>query len=189
MIYTCATLGVADALAGGPMTAQELAGELGAGCALLHALHALLTKAGLGLGWSRPTLHRGALLVGERALGQRAGVDADRLYRLLRAAVQLGVFGAKPSELGVRFRNNRLSAVLREDHPNCIKDMVRSIVHCAHASTGPRNQKHLGGRVYRQGFNMLLPACTCLPCCSRTRAAHTCSSLRQTLRMLCRCAT
>lgn len=24
----------------------------------------------------------------------------------------------------VRFRNNRLGAVLREDHPNCIKDMV-----------------------------------------------------------------
>ncbi|KAK9835321.1 hypothetical protein WJX81_001718 [Elliptochloris bilobata] len=91
VIYTCATLRVADVLAAGPRTAQELAEAL--------------------------------------------GVDADRLYRVLRAAVQIGVFAASGGCRGVgagteaqlrtvRFRNNRLSAVLREDHPNCIKDMV-----------------------------------------------------------------
>ena len=64
-----------------------------------------------------------------------AGLDEDRLFRVLRAAVQLGVFAAakeRPSAgasadahiRAVRFRNNRLSVVLREDHPNCIKDLV-----------------------------------------------------------------
>ena len=48
VIYTCAVLRVADALAGGPMTAQELAQELGAVCALDHAL---LPKQGWGWGW------------------------------------------------------------------------------------------------------------------------------------------
>ena len=38
VIYTCAVLRIADALAGGPMTAQELSLELGAGCANHHAL-------------------------------------------------------------------------------------------------------------------------------------------------------
>jgi len=63
-----------------------------------------------------------------------AGVDAERLFRVLRAAVQLGVFAVAAAPRGgragaapraPRFRNNRLSAVLREDHPNCIKDIVR----------------------------------------------------------------
>lgn len=63
-----------------------------------------------------------------------AGVDAERLFRVLRAAVQLGVFAVdaapRSGRAGAparapRFRNNRLSAVLREDHPNCIKDIVR----------------------------------------------------------------
>lgn len=44
----------------------------------------------------------------------------------------MGVFAAvKPGQLGnsVRFKNNRLSAVLREDHPNCLRHMVSSTAH------------------------------------------------------------
>lgn len=51
----------------------------------------------------------------------------DRLYRLLRAAIQIGLFEALPAskkEAGVRFKNNRRSALLREGHPNCLKHMV-----------------------------------------------------------------
>lgn len=70
-----------------------------------------------------------------------AGVDAERLYRVLRAAVQLGIFAvsvpprgasAEPHLRSVQFRNNRLSAVLREDHPNCIKDIVRLLGQAPH---------------------------------------------------------
>ncbi len=56
-----------------------------------------------------------------------AGVDRKRLYRVMRSAIQMGVFAAiKPKEAGgaVRFKNNRLSACLREDHPNCLRHMV-----------------------------------------------------------------
>ena len=80
-------------------------------------------------------------------------MDADRLYRLLRAAVQLGVFaaagggrgggGGTDAQLrGVRFRNNRLSAVLREDHPNCIRDMVGSTINDFHATTVVKSKRH-----------------------------------------------
>ena len=45
----------------------------------------------------------------------------------MRAAVQLGLFkvARRPGVQGRPcFQNNALSAVLREDHPNCLKRMV-----------------------------------------------------------------
>lgn len=89
-----------------------------------------------------------------------AGVDAERLFRVLRAAVQLGVFAVdaapRSGRAGAparapRFRNNRLSAVLREDHPNCIKDIVR---HPAGA---------LPCAVSCSRFCLLLRAAACVP--------------------------
>lgn len=92
----------------------------------------------------------------------RAGVDADRLYRLLRAAVQLGVFAAAGGGRGggggtdaqlrsVRFRNNRLSAVLREDHPNCIRDMVGGTMWLFACINSRRRQGIVSWRGHEQG--------------------------------------
>lgn len=52
-------------------------------------------------------------------------LNQDRLYRVLRTAVNFGVF-AEVREKGqpLRYRNNRLSAVLREDHVQSQKYMV-----------------------------------------------------------------
>lgn len=61
-------------------------------------------------------------------LSAAAGVpNPDDLYRLLRLAVGLGFLGGFSDRASgqVKFRNNRLSAVLREDHPNSMKHMVR----------------------------------------------------------------
>ena len=47
---------------------------------------------------------------------------------MLRTAVQIGLFtvsAGRDAEGPPRFQNNRLSAVLREDHPNCLKHLVR----------------------------------------------------------------
>ena len=55
------------------------------------------------------------------------GVKAGQLYRVMRAAVQLGFFTASTGQGSSgqpRFRNNTMSAVLREDHPNSMKHMV-----------------------------------------------------------------
>jgi len=74
--------------------------------------------------------------------------------------VQLGVFAVdaapRSGRAGAparapRFRNNRLSAVLREDHPNCIKDIVR---HPAGA---------LPCAVSCSRFCLLLRAAACVP--------------------------
>ena len=60
-----------------------------------------------------------------------AGANAERLYRLLRFATAHGIFSAScPSgrQQGpgtTLFCNNRLSACLREDHPNCQRHVVR----------------------------------------------------------------
>ena len=46
---------------------------------------------------------------------------------MLRAAVQIGLFQAvlpKKGDPGVKFKNNKRSALLREGHPNCLKNMV-----------------------------------------------------------------
>lgn len=65
-------------------------------------------------------------------VGAGAEVSEDWLYRLLRAAVQMGVFDVEKDRRGgpVKFRNNSLSVVLREDHPNCMKYMVRATSPC-----------------------------------------------------------
>ena len=56
-----------------------------------------------------------------------AGVNENRLYRTLRAAVQIGLFEVVMPKKGsehVQFKNNKRSALLREGHPNCLKHMV-----------------------------------------------------------------
>ena len=51
-----------------------------------------------------------------------AGVEEERLFRVLRLAVAQGVLGGGTDRNGVtRFRNNALSATLREDHPNSVR--------------------------------------------------------------------
>ena len=55
------------------------------------------------------------------------GGNTWETYRVLRAAVQIKLFtiSKDPDAEGQpRFQNNRLSALLREDHPNCLKHMV-----------------------------------------------------------------
>ena len=68
-----------------------------------------------------------------------AGVHPERLYRVLRAAVNYrclavvrGVTGGEP-----RFRNSQLSSLLREDHPNSCKAIVRPCSRCASAMPCP----------------------------------------------------
>ena len=63
-----------------------------------------------------------------------AGANSERLYRLLRFATAHSIFTASfPSgrqhgpETTV-FCNNRLSACLREDHPNCQRHVVSVLV-------------------------------------------------------------
>lgn len=61
-----------------------------------------------------------------------AGVCEERLYRVLRAAVQIGLFQAvlpKKNDPGVKFKNNKCSALLRDGHPNCLKNMVGHLPH------------------------------------------------------------
>lgn len=56
-----------------------------------------------------------------------AGACEERLYRVLRAAVQIGLFQVvlpKKGDTGVKFQNNKRSALLRDGHPNCLKHMV-----------------------------------------------------------------
>ncbi|WP_415878201.1 methyltransferase dimerization domain-containing protein [Methylomonas sp. TEB] len=66
----------------------------------------------------------GALADGEasvEALAERVVADAGALYRLLRMLAAMGVF----EELSPRrFRNNKLSAHLRQDHPHSVRAMV-----------------------------------------------------------------
>ena len=50
------------------------------------------------------------------------------MFRLLRGAVQAGIFDASADAIATSgkttFRNNRLSAVLRADHPNTVRHMA-----------------------------------------------------------------
>jgi len=54
-------------------------------------------------------------------LADKAGCHADSLYRLLRMLISMGVF-AEP-EPG-RFANNKVSAFLDEQHPQCVRAMI-----------------------------------------------------------------
>lgn len=54
-------------------------------------------------------------------LAHQLGVPPDPLYRLLRMLAAMGVFDEDRPR---RFRNNRLSAHLRTDHPQCVRAMV-----------------------------------------------------------------
>lgn len=66
----------------------------------------------------------GALADGEASaetLAERIGADADALYRLLRMLAAMGVF---EEVTGRRFKNNKLSSCLRQDHPNSVRAMV-----------------------------------------------------------------
>ena len=52
----------------------------------------------------------------------------ERLERLLRAAISLGIFAQIKGSSGhpVKYRNNRVSATLRKDHPSSVCDLVSS---------------------------------------------------------------
>ncbi|AMK78798.1 MULTISPECIES: methyltransferase [Methylomonas] len=66
----------------------------------------------------------GALADGEASaetLAERIGADADALYRLLRMLAAIGVFEEVADR---RFKNNKLSSCLRQDHPNSVRAMV-----------------------------------------------------------------
>lgn len=54
-----------------------------------------------------------------------AGLQEQRLERLLNAAVSMGVLAHARRQPG-KFCNTRVSAVLRKDHPNSVADVVRS---------------------------------------------------------------
>jgi len=54
-------------------------------------------------------------------IATRAGCEADAIARLLRFLSSLGIF----DEVGVRcYRNNKTSAHLRRDHPQCVRSMI-----------------------------------------------------------------
>jgi cyclopropane fatty-acyl-phospholipid synthase-like methyltransferase len=57
-------------------------------------------------------------------LAARTGVEADALYRLLRATAAVGVLKELPDR---RFENNALSSLMRSDVPNSLRAMVRWI--------------------------------------------------------------
>ena len=51
--------------------------------------------------------------------------DYDSLERMLHAAVSIGVFEYDPTSTdGVKFRNNAVSAILRQSHPNTLRCLV-----------------------------------------------------------------
>jgi hypothetical protein len=54
-------------------------------------------------------------------LATELALNEDHLYRLLRMLASLGVFEEQAQR---RFRNNRLSAYLRQDHPQSVRAMV-----------------------------------------------------------------
>jgi hypothetical protein len=59
---------------------------------------------------------------GVEALAAAAGVDADALHRLLKAASSKGVFREAAPRV---WANNRVSALLRADRPFTMRPMVR----------------------------------------------------------------
>ena len=69
-----------------------------------------------------------------KALLLTAGADPERLFRLLRFATVHGIFnvarqsGKRQGPDTTAYRNNALSACLREDHPNSQKHLVRAAV-------------------------------------------------------------
>jgi hypothetical protein len=81
--------------------------------------------------WQSRVLHVAALLgiadtLGDQTLAsdeiaQRIQADPDACYRLLRMLAAMGVFEETSPRV---FRNNRLSAHLRKDHPASVRDMV-----------------------------------------------------------------
>lgn len=66
------------------------------------------------------------------ALAERVAADPDALARLLRMLAALGVF--EETAPGI-FRNNTLSAVLRDDHPQSVRPMV--LMHNSEAMSRP----------------------------------------------------
>ena len=58
----------------------------------------------------------------------------------MQAALTMGVFGAAPGPkmVPVKYRNNRVSAVLRRDHPNSVHYLVRPA--CVELKLAPKKQ-------------------------------------------------
>ena len=73
--------------------------------------------------------------------GASAGVHPERLYRILRFAVNHHCLAVVRSVGGgpPRFRNTATSSLLREDHPNSLKAIVRPCIAtlCAQADIKP----------------------------------------------------
>ena len=126
VLYTVASLGIADILAEGPQTAQQIASKIGEHNRLTHAqgstccffIHNRSRFTCLLL----PTCSMRFMMTALYPDG-----NTWELYRVLRTAVQIGLFTISKDhdvEGKPRFQNNRLSALLREDHPNCLKHMV-----------------------------------------------------------------
>jgi hypothetical protein len=81
--------------------------------------------------WQSRALHAAASLniasvlgdgqLAAEAIAERVSAQADGVYRLLRMLAAMGVF----EEVSPRiFKNNALSAYLRDDHPNTVRAMI-----------------------------------------------------------------
>ena len=106
-----------------------------------------------------------ALAVGPKTAAQLASelkCDERSLFRLLRGAVQSGLFSAAAtgrsaaaaSPTTTLFSNNRLSAVLREDHPSSLRHMAI----------------HQGGEMERAWQHLAYSVRTGKPCFERAHA-------------------
>lgn len=67
-----------------------------------------------------------ATVLGEHALtaqdiAEQVGAAPDALHRLLRMLTAMGVFEQRGTQV---FANNKVSAYLRRDHPNCLRDLI-----------------------------------------------------------------
>ncbi len=92
--------------------------------------------------WQSRALHVAALLdvatqlgdeeLGAEVLAARTGAQPDALARLLRLLVAIGVFEETARNV---FRNNKVSAHLRTDHPQSVRAMV--LMHNADPMTRP----------------------------------------------------
>ncbi|KAK9803137.1 hypothetical protein WJX72_000092 [[Myrmecia] bisecta] len=104
-----------------------------ADCALRHAHSQMLyavTKLGV------VDVLKGKAMT-YREIAVAVGAHPESLFRLLRAVhAALGLFDVTSDALGseYRFRNNAMSSVLREDHPNCMRAWV---LHAAEDTYGP----------------------------------------------------
>jgi hypothetical protein len=121
---------IADHLATGPKTAADLASLTGAQLklCLIHASRATQGRTCcLHCQLARGPLHHRVIALTAKVFMHKdclhaAGLNEAKLFRVLRLAVAQNLLAGSTDQLGVaNFRNNGLSATLREDHPNCTR--------------------------------------------------------------------